>query len=237
MTRKILSLLLAIITVLSLIPAATADGYHYAGVWRGEVISRQVTLYKEPNSSSGSLRKVQNGVEFNIQEKQGNWVYAAVPKEKGEGYDYGWMMVQYIIENPTQIVLRDSSGVYAYAAPYNTDKRVGTVADYERFTVIATTGNYYIVSFRQAVCYLPMSADYWVEEDIEAIVNGPSTPYIVNANNTRVYGYASTKYGYINTYKAGTQVDLLYVQDGYGAIRYNNVIAFIPMSKLTPVYN
>jgi len=233
MTKKILALLLAALTILSLIPAATADG-GYGMQWRGEVISRQVSLYKEANTGSGSTRKVQNGVEFDILEKQGNWVYAAVPKEKGEGYDYGWIMVQYVIENPSHIVLRDSSGVYAYAAPYNTDKRVGTVADYDRFTVIATTGSYYIVSFRQAVCYLPMSADYWVEEDIEAIVNGPSTPYTVNANNTRAYGYATTKYGYIDTFKSGTQVDLLYVQDGYGAIRYENVIAFIDMSKLTP---
>lgn len=235
MKKRMLSLMLAVISILSLIPAALSDGGYINQSWTGEVISMQVSLYKEPNSGSGSTRKVKNGVEFFIQEKQGNWVYAAVPKEKGEGYDYGWIMVQYIMENPTHIVLRDSSGVYAYAAPYNTDKRVGTVADYDRFTVIATTGSYYIVSFRNAVCYLPMSADYWVEEDIEAIVTGPSTRYTVNANKTRVYGYASTKYGYIDTFKAGTEVDLLYVQDGYGAIRYENVIAFIDMSRLTMV--
>jgi len=233
--KKLLAFVLALITLVSLVPTAVADGAPVDQSWVGEVISMQVSLYNGPNSSSGSTRKVKNGVEFFILEKQGNWMYVAVPDEKIEGeYDYGWVMQYYIIENPTHIVLRDNSGVYAYAAPYNTDKRVGTVADYDRFTVIATTGSYYIVSFRQAVCYLPMSADYWVEEDIEAIVNGPSTPYTVNANNTRVYGYATTKYGYIDTFKSGTQVDLLYVQDGYGAIRYENVIAFIDMSKLTP---
>ena len=141
-------------------------------------------------------------------------------------------MLHYVIENPTHIVLRDSSGVYAYAAPYNTEKRVGTVADYDRFTVIATTGNYYIVSFRNAVCYLPMSADYWIEEDLKAIVEGPAVQYAVNADKTRVYGYASTKYGYIDTFKAGTVVDVLYIQDDYAAIRYENVIAFIEMAKL-----
>lgn len=234
--KKLIALLLAAITALSLVPAAFADGETVDESWVGEVISMQVSLYKEPNSSSGSTRKVKNGQEFYIQEKQGNWVYVAVPDEDKAGeYDFGWIMTYYIIENPTHIVLRDNSGVYAYAAPYNTEKRVGTVSDYDRFTVIATTGNYYIVSFRNAVCYLPMSADYWIEEDLEAILNGPSTKYTVNADKTRVYGYASTKYGYIDTYKKGTQVDVLYIQDDYAAVRYDTVIAFIDMENLDEV--
>ena len=234
--KKLIALLLAAITALSLVPAAFADGEAVDESWVGEVISMQVSLYKEPNSSSGSTRKVKNGQEFYIQEKQGNWVYVAVPDEDKAGeYDFGWIMTYYIIENPTHIVLRDNSGVYAYAAPYNTEKRVGTVSDYDRFTVIATTGNYYSVSFRNAVCYLPMSADYWIEEDLEAILNGPSTKYTVNADKTRVYGYASTKYGYIDTYKKGTQVDVLYIQDDYAAIRYDTVIAFIDMENLDEV--
>lgn len=230
--KKMIALILAVLTVLSLAPAALSDG-EVDESWVGEVISMQVSLYNQPNSSSGSTRKVKNGQEFYIQEKQGNWVYAAVPDEKIEGeYDYGWIMLHYVIENPTHIVLRDNSGVYAYAAPYNTEKRVGTVADYDRFTVIATTGNYYIVSFRNAVCYLPMSADYWIEEDLKAIVEGPATQYTVIADKTRVYGYASTKNGYIDTFKAGTVVDVLYIQDDFAAIRYENVIAFIEMAKL-----
>jgi len=235
--KKLLAFVLALITLVSLVPTAVADGAPVDQSWVGEVISMQVSLYNGPNSSSGSTRKVKNGVEFFILEKQGNWMYVAVPDEKIEGeYDYGWVMQYYIIENPTHIVLRDNSGVYAYAAPYNTDKRVGTVNDYQRFTVIATTGSYYIVSFRDAVCYLPMSADFWVEEEVEPIVEGPATQYRVTADKTRVYGYASTKQGYINTYKAGTLVDVLYVQDGYAAIRYNTVIAFIDMANLQPAY-
>lgn len=231
--KKIIALLLAVMTVLSLVPAAFADGETVDKSWVGEVISMQVSLYNGPNGSSGSSRKVKNGQEFYIQEKRDNWVYVAVPDEKIEGqYDFGWIMLYYIIENPTHIVLRESSGVYAYAAPYNTEKRVGTVSDYDRFTVIATTGNYYIVSFRNAVCYLPMSADYWIEEDLEAIVEGPSTQYVVNADKTRVYGYASTKHGYIDTFKKGTKVDVLYIQDDYAAIRYETVIAFIDMANL-----
>ena len=232
--KKIIALLLAVLTVLSLVPVALGDGETVDESWVGEVISMQVSLYNGPNSSSGSTRKVKNGQEFYIQEKKDNWVYVAVPDEKIEGeYDFGWIMTYYIIENPTHIVLRDNSGVYAYAAPYNTEKRVGTVGDYDRFTVIATTGNYYIVSFRNAVCYLPMSADFWVEEDLEAILDGPSTTYTVNADKTRVYGYASTKKGYIDTFKKGTEVEVLYIQDNFAAIRYETVIAFIEMDKLT----
>ena len=228
--KKLIATLLILAALLSLSAAALADGGD-AYAWTGEVISRQVSLYNQPNSSSGSSRKVKNGEEFNILEKRDNWVYAEVPNDKG-GKDYGWIMLYYIVENPTHIVLRTNSGVYAYAAPYNTDKRVGTVDAYQRFTVIATTGNYYIVSFREAVCYLPMSADFWVEEDIRDVVNGPSTAYTVKADKTKVYGYPSTKYGQITTYKAGTTVQVLYTVDGYAAIKYNNVIAFINLNDL-----
>lgn len=228
--KKIISMILIAAALLSLLPAAMADG-SISEDWKGEVISRQVSLFSQPSSGSSSSRKVKNGEEFYILEKQGNWVYAAVPNGKGD-YDYGWIMLYYIVENPKHIVLRSNSGVYAYAAPYNTDKRVGTVDSYQRFTVIATTGNYYIVSFREAVCYLPMSADYWVEEDMQDIVNAPATRYTVANDNTKVYGYASTKYGKIATYKAGTEVDVLYTVDGYAAIRYQKVIAFIALSDL-----
>lgn len=155
----------------------------------------QVSLYNQASSSSGSSRKVKNGEEFYILSREGNWFYVAVPNDNGS-YDYGYVMSYYVVENPTHIVLRNANGIYAYAAPYNTDKRVGTVSSYQRFTVIATTGNYYIVSFRNAVCYLPMDSNrYWVEEDIAYLVNGAYTQYTVSTNNAKVYGYASTRYG------------------------------------------
>lgn len=227
--KKITSFALVLMMLVLLFVPVQADGVNTD--WTGEVISRQVSLYNQPNSGSGSSRKVKNGEEFYILQKDGNWVYAAVPNGKG-GYDYGWIMLYYIVENPTHLVLRTNSGVYAYAAPYNTDKRVGTVDAYQRFTVIATTGNYYIVSFREAVCYLPMSADFWVEEEIASIVNGPSEKATIAANNTPVYGYASTKYGKIDTFKAGQTVDVLYTVDAYAAIRYETVIAFVKLSDL-----
>lgn len=231
--KKIIALLLAVITALSLVPAAFADGEVIDETWTGEVISRQVSLYKEASGSSGSTRKVKNGEEFYILEKQGNWVYVAVPNEKAvDGYDYGWIMTYYIIENPTHIVLRSNKGVYAYAAPYNSEKRVGTVDNYQRFTVIATTGNYYIVSFREAVCYLPMDADFWIEEDLEAVLEGPSTTYVVTADKAKVYGYASTKNGSFDTIKKGKEVEVLYIQNDFAAIRYETVIAFVAMDDI-----
>jgi len=231
--KKLLALVLVMLTLASLIPAATADGENINKSWLGEVISQQVSLYKEANTSSGYHRRLKNGTVFYIQEKKGTWAYAAVPSEKKAGeYDYGWIRTEYIMENPTHIVLRDSAGVYAYAAPYNTDKRVGTVSDYDRFTVIATTGSYYIVSFRNAVCYLPMNADYWIEEDLAAELARPSTPYYVSAKQTKVYGYTNTSHGSLKTLKKGAKVDVLYVQDSWAAIRYETVIAYVKMADL-----
>ena len=230
--KKIVSLILILATALTLCSAALADGFSYNfSDWTGEVISRQVSLFSQPSSSASSSRKVKNGEQFDILQKQGDWVQVAVPNANGT-VDQGWIMLNYIVENPTHLVLRSNSGVYAYAAPYNTNKRVGTVSNYERFTLIAETGNYYIVSFREAVCFLPMSADYWVEEDLKSVVNGPYSTYYVANDKTKVYGYASTQYGKINTYNAGTMVQVLYTVDGFAAIKYDNVIAFIPMSDL-----
>ena len=230
--KKLVSVFLILATALTLCSAALADGFSYNfSDWTGEVISRQVSLFSQPSGSSSSSRKVKNGVQFDILQKQGDWVQVAVPNENGT-VDQGWIMLNYIVENPTHLVLRSNSGVYAYAAPYNSNKRVGTVNSYDRFTLIAETGNYYIVSFREAVCFLPMSADYWVEEDLKAVVNGPYVTYHVANDKTKVYGYASTQYGKINTYNAGTPVQVLYTVDNFAAIKYDNVIAFIPLADL-----
>lgn len=232
--KKLIAVILSLLTLMTLVPAALADSpsttIDYNNV--GEVISRQVSLFKEMSSSSESQRKVENGTEFYILDKVDNWIYAAVPNDKGS-YDYGWIISYYVAENPTHVILRNSSGVYAYAAPYLTDKRVGTVGTYDRFTVIATTGNYYLVSFRNAVAYLPMSADYWIEEDIQSIVNGTGETYVVNADKTRVYGYSNTKRDYIATYKAGQEVKVLYTENNYAAFKYKTAIAFIELGRLT----
>ena len=230
--KKLLALVLALITITSLIPVATADGGNLSEEWKGEVISQFVSLYKKADSSSGYSRRLKNGTEFYILEKLDSYVYAAVPQEKDPTkYDYGYIMTAYIVENPTHIVVRESAGVSAYASPYVTDKRVGTVGDYNRFTVIATTGNYYIVSFRNAVCFLRMDKDYWIEEDLQAMLNGPYTKY-VTTTKANVYGYASTKHGSIDTLKKDTAVKVFYVQGDYACIGYETVVAFVKMKDL-----
>jgi hypothetical protein len=230
--KKLTALILVLITLLGATLSACADGT-ISDSWKGEVISMQVSLFNQANSSSGYSRKLKNGQEFYILSSEGNWFYVAVLNDNG-GYDYGYVMSYYVVENPKHLVLRNASGIYAYAAPYNTDKRVGTVSNYERFTVIATTGNYYIVSFRNAVCYLPMDSNrYWVEEDLAYLLDGAYTQYTVSTNNAKVYGYASTRNGQVATLKAGTVVDVFYTQDGFAAIRYNTVIAFVSLNDLS----
>lgn len=193
----------------------------------------QVSLYNQASSSSGSSRKVKNGEEFYILSREGNWFYVAVPNDNGS-YDYGYVMSYYVVENPTHIVLRNANGIYAYAAPYNTDKRVGTVSSYQRFTVIATTGNYYIVSFRNAVCYLPMDSNrYWVEEDIAYLVNGAYTQYTVSTNNAKVYGYASTATARWPPCARARWWMCSIPRMALPAIRYGKVIAFVDLNDLS----
>ena len=250
MMKKLLAVLLAAMTLLTLCGAALADGpidYGYGfgsysnqpavygpnadGSWTGEVISRQVTLYSKPKSSSEQIAKLKNGTQFDILDISGEYAHIAVENEYG-GIDTGYVMYHYIIENPIHIVLRNNKNVYALAGPYAVNKRVGTLSNYQRFTVIAETGNYYIVSFREAVAFLPMSADYWIEESLTETLNGPSTLATVAYDKTKVYGYASTDYGKIDTFNAGMQVRVYYTANGFAAIGYDNVLAFIPVSDL-----
>lgn len=241
--KKIMALLLALLTLVLCAAPALADAPTYQGPdadgkWVGEVIARQITLFSKPTSSSDSLRKLKNGTQFDILNVDGEYARVSVPNEKG-GYDVGYVMMAYVVENPIHIVLRNvKSGrngrVYALAGPYAVDKRVGTVDNYQRFTVIAETGTYYIVSFREAVAFLDMSADYFIEEDetLQAILASPSTPAVTN-KKAKVYGYASTSYGKIDEFAAGTPVQVLYTLDSFAAIRYGTVMAFIAKDDLT----
>ena len=201
------------------------------GNWTGEVIAKQITLFSQAKSSSTALRKLPNGTMFDILDLKGDYAHVSVPNEYG-GADVGYVIFAYVLENPTHIVLRSNRNVYALAGPYAVNKRVGTVDNYQRFTVIAETGNYYIVSFRDAVAFLPMSADYWVEEALQDTLQGPSTPAVVAYDKTKVYGYASTDYGKIDQLSAGTPVQVYYTTNGFVAIGYKNVLAFIAMTDL-----
>ncbi|MBQ9197127.1 MAG: hypothetical protein IJ157_07765 [Clostridia bacterium] len=215
----------------SVTPVAGVQGPLPDGSWTGEVIARQITLFSQAKSSSTSLRKLPNGTQFTILDVKDSYAHVMVDNGNG-GFDTGYVMFDYVIENPTHIVLRSNSGVYALAGPYAVNKRVGTLENYQRFTVIAETGNYYIVSFRDAVAFLPMSADYWVEEDLAEMLAKPGTPgYVIN-DKTKVYGYASTQYGKIDTFNSGTPVEIYYTTNGFAAVRYNNVLAFIQTSDL-----
>ena len=201
------------------------------GNWTGEVIARQITLFSQAKSSSNAVRKLPNGTQFTILDISGDYAHVAVPNEVG-GFDTGYVIFAYVIENPIHIVLRSNRNVYALAGPYAVNKRVGTVDNYQRFTVIAETGNYYIVSFRDAVAFLPMSADYWIEEEMQATLDGPYTNAVVAYDKTKVYGYASTEYGKITTLGAGTPVQVYYTTNGFAAIGYENVLAFIEIGNL-----
>ena len=251
--RKLIAVILVLASLLSLSACALADSptpvyFDYTdfglipnqpavqgpaedGSWTGEVIARQITMFSKPSSSSSSIRKLKNGTQFDIIEIDGDYAHVAVPNDYGS-VDIGYVMFAYVIENPIHIVLRSNKGVYALAGPYAINKRVGTIDNYQRFTVIAETGNYYIVSFREAVAFLPMSADYWIEEQLITTLEGPSTTAYVAYDNTKVYGYASTKNGKIAEYKAGTQVQVYYETNGFAAIGYDNVLAFIQLSDL-----
>lgn len=236
--KKIAALLLGICLLIT--SFATADGiisYTNYTEWYGECISRQVSLYSEMSVRSNRIRYIQNGQTFRILERSddGNWVHAVFVNDRGTEEE-GWVDANYIIENPIHIVLRNASGVYAYADPFHTNKRVGTLSRYDRFTVIETIGNYYLVSFRNAVAYLPINADYWVEENLTSILNGPSTTYTTRTSKVPVLAYPNDRGGTVTTYNKNVEVQVYYTVGNFAAIGYNNVLAFINLNNLTQVY-
>lgn len=217
--KRFLVLLAALLLVVT--PVLADGAYGPYGYDVGEVISRNASLRVSPNTSAELIVSIKNGQSFTILDANDNWYQVNF-----EG-QVGWIRKRFVIENPIHLVAR--SGGDLYANPSLTNKLVGTYNRYERFTVIASTRDYYLISCRNATAYVSRTADFWTDEDLSFLSNvidlrttsGKSNLYLTSSTNTRVGSIA-----------ANTVVEVLGYVDDYAIIKYETAYAFIPVDSL-----
>ena len=129
---RLLTLALALTLALGILPtAAVADGE----TWIGVVIAQRISQ-RETKSLSGKLvQNINNGSELTILSQEDGWFNVSYNGKEG------WVVADYIVENPVYITLR-SSNTAAYSFNNRNSKKVGSLTKYTRLLVISETDSY-----------------------------------------------------------------------------------------------
>ena len=156
--KKLAAWALALILLVGMIPAGLADAnWGYA---TGECICLGVSLRTDHKTSAKKIRTIDNGETFTILEEYDGWY-----RVNHEGTE-GWLLADYVIEEPEHLYTRKNN-IPARAWASKSSKRVGLIGDNERLTVIRELENYWIVSYRNAMCYVSKDASVWLESEAE----------------------------------------------------------------------
>lgn len=125
--------------------------------WIGEVISQQVTFREEPSERAKMISRIGNGTELTILDTDApGWYHIFF-----NGKD-GYVMDQYIIENPDHLTLLSSTPVYPYPRAY---KRIAALSSYTRLTIIDEYDIYYVVNLRQASGFIRKTANLMLDSE------------------------------------------------------------------------
>ena len=161
--KKLTAFILALITLAGLLPAALADaewGYGDDYTYTGECICLGVSLRVDHKTNAKRIRTIDNGETFEILEELDGWY-----RVNHEGTE-GWLLADYVIEEPEHLYTRKGN-IPARAWASKSSKRVGLIGDNERLTVIRELDNYWIVSYRNAMCYVSKDASVWTESEVK----------------------------------------------------------------------
>ncbi|MBQ8536684.1 MAG: SH3 domain-containing protein [Clostridia bacterium] len=144
------------VLMVTALSAALADG----GYGTGEVICLGVSLRVDHKTSAKRIRTLDNGETFTILEEYDGWY-----RVNHEGTE-GWLLADYVAENPQHIYTRKSN-IPARAWASKSSKRVGLIDANQRLTVIRELEDYWIVSFRNAMCYVSKDASVWTDWEVK----------------------------------------------------------------------
>jgi len=157
--KKLAAWVLALILLVGMVPAGLADAnWGYA---TGECICLGVSLRTDHKTSAKKIRTIDNGETFTILEEYDGWY-----RVNHEGTE-GWLLADYVIEEPEHLYTRKNN-IPARAWASKSSKRVGLIGDNERLTVIRELENYWIVSYRNAMCYVSKDASVWLESEVKS---------------------------------------------------------------------
>lgn len=111
------------------------------------VLCDSLTLRKEPDINSRSLRQLSYGQKLLVSMREGEWYHVYVSE-----HVEGWVKSEYVLINPDLYITEAETPAYAYGSRYA--PRVALISEGETLPIIHSTVAYYVVSLRGASAWI-----------------------------------------------------------------------------------
>lgn len=218
--KRIAAWVVMMCLMVAAVPQALADG----GYATGEVICKGVSLRVDHKTSAKRLATIWNGETFDILEEYDGWYRASY-----NGME-GWLLMDYVMEAPEHLYTRKGN-IPARAWPSKQSKRVGLIDEGVRLTVIEELDKYWIVSFRDAVCYVSKDASVWTESEAK---NSQVQFRIEMLLDTDLRAGTSNSWHVVRQVKQGEQFDVVGEEGDWYIVRCGDFFGYAwkPQTKI-----
>ncbi|MEG0767485.1 MAG: SH3 domain-containing protein, partial [Clostridia bacterium] len=197
----------------------------------GEVICRGVRLRSGPELSAPLLHTLRTGETFLLLDRYDAWYHVSYQADTMHAPIDGWLLQDYVLENPTHIILRRSN-TPAYASPWNLEKKVGSLPRYTRLTVMDETDDCWLVSLRGAAAFITKDTDVWMEEDLADLMQWDTRTATVTRRTTLRTG-PGTHWERVETLAAGKTLEIIAPDGDWYAVRYDTTaLAYVAASDV-----
>ena len=117
-------------------------------VYPGIVISQNVSLRTDKSTGATRLASIPNGTVLDLLDEQNGWYYVNYWDTKTMTATQGWVLVDYIVRDPSFITTTKST--YVYSTPTRDSKKVGQLVSGTQLVVIGEYGDFWVVNLRSA---------------------------------------------------------------------------------------
>lgn len=235
-------ILIVILSTLFVFPASADEklvwpsyNRHDLTYTEGTVISHNASMRVEPNENSTRICSVYNGQQLKIIGSTGNWYIVDLScLDNPKGHTTGYIFQYYVEADYVTLYLRESAPIYPYAGA---NKRIGYLSAGTFYTLLGETNNYWIINARTCAAYVSKNTATYLSTDMEFYYDNYQifTRY-VTANTTKVYSGPGTGWNHIGTLNKNEAVAILWKNDNWYAIRYDDdgaqVIGYVRISHV-----
>lgn len=117
-------------------------------VYPGVVISQNVSLRESPSTGATRITSIPNGSVLDLLDEQSGWYYVAYYDGVNVNPLEGWVVVDFIVRDPSFVTTTKST--YVYAMPSLDSKKVGQLISGTQLVVIGEYGDFWVVNLRSA---------------------------------------------------------------------------------------
>lgn len=130
-------------------------------IYPGIVISQNVSLREGPSTGAARIASVPNGSIFDLLDEQNDWYRVAYFDSKTSQMLEGWVLVDYIVRDPSYVTTTKLT--YVYSMPARDSKKVGQLVSGTQLVVIGEYGDFWVVNLRSASGFIYKND---IEEDV-----------------------------------------------------------------------